>query len=67
MIASCPKSPELDGKTLSEIGGDPVEVVVDILRNGGAQAIGSGGAASEQEGADDGSQARALAYGGAQD
>jgi N-acyl-D-aspartate/D-glutamate deacylase len=44
MIASYPKNAAYNGKTLAEIaraeGRDPVEVVVEIVRHGGAQAIG---------------------------
>jgi N-acyl-D-amino-acid deacylase len=42
MIASCAKKPDYDGKTIQEIAGegDPVDTVVEILRAGGAQAIG---------------------------
>ena len=40
MIASFAKNADYNGKTLAQIGGDPVELVVDILSAGGAQAIG---------------------------
>jgi len=44
MIASCDKKREYNGKTVAEIGQaesrDPVDVVVGILKLGGAQAIG---------------------------
>ncbi len=44
MIASCGRKKEYNGKTIAQIaeaeGRDPVEVVVGILKIGGAQAIG---------------------------
>jgi N-acyl-D-aspartate/D-glutamate deacylase len=46
LIASCAKKPEYDGKTIDRIAKDtsrdPVDVVVEILKLGGAQAIGFG-------------------------
>jgi N-acyl-D-aspartate/D-glutamate deacylase len=46
MIANCDKKREYNGKTLAAIakesGRDPVDVVVEILNLGGAQAIGFG-------------------------
>jgi N-acyl-D-aspartate/D-glutamate deacylase len=44
MIASYSKNPKYNGKTLAEIskaeGKDPADLVVEILKGGGAQAIG---------------------------
>ncbi len=46
MVAYCGKKKEYNGKTIAAIatstGRDPVEVVVEILKLGGAQAIGFG-------------------------
>ncbi len=43
MVASCARKPAYNGKNLAEIakaeGKDPVELVVEILKGGGAQAI----------------------------